>query len=1290
MIKIFKKLLKSMIAFLMTLSLFGGFITHVYAASTLTMDLPYGLFDDPYNKWGIGLTQPNSGGYYSDVFARLYVDGRKVYCMQPLIVASDGSSDYNITDLETFTGTAETSRLIKWISALGYGYNGDTSDEMDFATQIRIWQQLNPGLIDPATIHSDIQAKINEINSRLSVMQTTVSFSGQTVTLKDYGKENGVTLTDTTGTFESYSPERISGIHAEKNGNSITVWAEKSDSLSDIRIVYAAFGKTEPGTVIAYYSPSSQGVAYLSGADPHRVMLNAEFMVDMMIHKVDSDTNGLTQGDASVVGAEFTLTDTTDNTEKGTFTIDADGNSNTISGLVPNHSYSITETTAGTGYKVKAESVVLSSSQFEDAVSNGSTEFTVTNDVITGSFNIHKIIANAHSSDFTEGEAGAEFTAILTSFVEKCGNFEGALSRLSELTDKEYSIMVTDSNGDASSGELAYGAYTVKQTAAANENTQLLEKEFSFEVSSENQEVKTFNISNIGQEYYVRMVKYDQDSGKLVTFNSAGFKIKKLEDASGNPVDEYVSLKVGSKKYDVFKTASENGASESLPAGTFYAEGEEEGNAVTPLPLPAGKYQVEEVDVPKGFLQLSGPIPFTITLSQVTEEDPDGGKLITVAAYNSKPYGKLQLTKSVEEYEADTSFINRNDLSEIQFTLYAKEDILDMADGTVMYEAGSVYGEYNLSEDGKLSVSDIPMGSYYLKETSIPDGYLPDENEYPVIFEQTDTTTVEYEVSLTITNKTTKVEISKTDVTGEEELQGAELTVTDSAGEVVDSWISGDHPHAIEGLKIGEEYTLTEVIAVDGYVKATPITFTVNEDGTVTHVHMIDKIVFFTKEDGGGEEVPGALIQVINENGDVVDEWISTEEAHKIIGLEVGKTYTMHEEQAPNGYYYAADAEFTVTDDGVDQFEKMIDYPIIYQILKVDDQTGEPVEGVELTLIDLTAGEEVEGSPWITTTDPIILDKVLIAEHNYELIESEWVAGVHKSTSIQFRVSKTGSSETITITMVDLVNDISFLKVNPDGKPLAGAVLQILATGIDEDGNAIPLVDENGDEVVITTFTTTDEYTGVSVDDAGNNISELLKGDVLKNEESEGQDGPGIADPVYILREVSAPFGYELAEDILFTVTGTLDHPQMIQMIDDRKEFYVSVLKVDAADESKLLKGAEITMFNSDGSVALDVNGKECRGVTDGKGNIVFEVFYREEGYYVQETAAPTGYRINKNHYDVVLSADYDFAEDNPVKIVVNDEAVPATGVAAPLAAVLIGCGSLAAAIILMKKRRAV
>ena len=1161
------KVFKIAVAFLMVFHMFGGFITPVHAESTVTMETPYGLPEDPYSKWAIGLTQPNNVGYTTDVYARLYIDGRKVYCMQPLMMAYSGSGDYSVVDLETFTGTAETSRLVKWISALGYGYNGDTSDEMDFATQIRIWQQLNPGLIDSSTIHADIQAKINEINSRLSVMQTTVSFSGQTVTLKDYGKENGVTLNDTSGTFTNYSAERIEGIHAEKNGNSITVWAEKSDSLSNIRIVYAAFGRTEPGTVIAYYSPTSQGVAYLSGADPHRAMLNAEFTVEMKIHKVDADTNGLTQGDATLEGTTFTLADTTTGEEKGTFTIAADGTSNTISGLAPNHSYSIHETAAGTGYKVRSEDVTLSVEEVQSLIDEGIVAFDVTNNVIVGKFSIKKIVADSHASGFVTPEEGAEFTAVLKSYVDEVGDFDTAVENVkagsSGLTEKEYAIVTTDDNGEATSGDLAYGTYMIKQTGGDKELA-MMHSDFEFTVSEEEQPVKNYTISNISKEYYLRILKKDKASGKSVVLTSASFKIK---DSEGN----YVTQKVGSVTYDTFATTSQDSA--EFPAGTFYVATEEEGTTTTPLTLMPGTYTLEEVEVPEGYVFPEEDLVFTLASENVTEiTDPeDDFQTVELTCENEQPTGTLQLEKSVEEYDADTSLIERDDLSSIEFTLYAREDIVDPADGEVICAAGAEYGVYNLTENGSLEVTEIPMGKYFLKETFAPVGYVLDETEYDVVFEQADDYQKVYTVALNIENSVTKYE--------------------------------------------------------------------------------------FYKKDVGGEEVVGAVITIIDEDGNVVDTWTSTDEPHKIEGLEVGKKYTFLEEQAPNGYYYTIETEFTVVNEKEIQSIEIIDKKIQYQIVKVDDKDGSYVPGVTLKLTDKTTGDEV--GTWTTGSEPIEVGELLIADHDYELEESEYVAGVYKATAIRFHVDKynPSSDEIIKITMVDITTSIAVFKTDDTGKPLAGADMQLFEAIKNEDG----------------TYTIKDEvapiYEWVSKTEP-EDISKYVKGDEH-----------------YVVRESGAPFGFNVSKDIGFTVTGTQEVHQVIMVTDQRKDFYVAVTKVDAADQSKKLKGAEITMFNADGTIAKDVNGKDCVGVTDGEGNIVFHVIYSEAGYYVQETAAPQGYRINKSHHDVVLAETYDFAVNNPIKIVVNDEAAPSTGASAPFIAGGVGILTLLAAILLNKNR---
>lgn len=95
---------------------------------------------------------------------------------------------------------------------------------------------------------------------------------------------------------------------------------------------------------------------------------------------------------------------------------------------------------------------------------------------------------------------------------------------------------------------------------------------------------------------------------------------------------------------------------------------------------------------------------------------------------------------------------------------------------------------------------------------------------------------------------TTKVRISKQDITTGEELPGAKLQVIDKNGDVIEEWTSTKEPHYLEAvLKAGETYTLHEVIAPDGYAIANDVEFTVNADDTVTEVVMYDDAVPVTK-----------------------------------------------------------------------------------------------------------------------------------------------------------------------------------------------------------------------------------------------------------------------------------------------------------------------------------------------------------------------------------------------------------------------------------------------------------
>ena len=84
--------------------------------------------------------------------------------------------------------------------------------------------------------------------------------------------------------------------------------------------------------------------------------------------------------------------------------------------------------------------------------------------VITGDFDLEKIITNAQHSEIVEKEQGAEFIVVLKKYVDKYGSVEEAYKHKDEFTTKEYGKLVTNDEGYAKSNQLAFGKYVVKQT----------------------------------------------------------------------------------------------------------------------------------------------------------------------------------------------------------------------------------------------------------------------------------------------------------------------------------------------------------------------------------------------------------------------------------------------------------------------------------------------------------------------------------------------------------------------------------------------------------------------------------------------------------------------------------------------------------------------------------------------------------------------------------------------------------------------------------------------------------
>lgn len=308
-----------------------------------------------------------------------------------------------------------------------------------------------------------------------------------------------------------------------------------------------------------------------------------------------------------------------------------------------------------------------------------------------------------------------------------------------------------------------------------------------------------------------------------------------------------------------------------------------------------GNYIVCEIEAPAGYIFSDEKYPVSIS---------ENGDVVEIIAEN-KPI-------TVEISKRD---VYGNELKGAKMQLVDSE--------------GNVVDEWT-SEGANHVVSGLPAGAYTLKEIAAPEGYvIATEIGFTVdiygnvIVENVESTaTCENGNPLIVmVDDTTKVMISKQDITNGKELLGATLQIIDKYGNVVDEWISADMPYFIEAdLIAGGTYILHEVAAPDGYVIASDVEFIVSENGMVDIVIMQDdttKVKISKKDITTGEELPGATLQIIDENGNIVEEWVSASEPHFIEGkLIAGKEYTLKETMAPVGYEIANEIKFTVNADG--------------------------------------------------------------------------------------------------------------------------------------------------------------------------------------------------------------------------------------------------------------------------------------------------------------------------------------------------------------------------------------
>lgn len=239
-----------------------------------------------------------------------------------------------------------------------------------------------------------------------------------------------------------------------------------------------------------------------------------------------------------------------------------------------------------------------------------------------------------------------------------------------------------------------------------------------------------------------------------------------------------------------------------------------------------------------------------------------------------------------------------------------------------------------LDEKGSVQVNGLFHDiTYMLTETRPADGFVTadsisfqlvqgENNQTLVAIVNGENMTLQTDNIVRMIDDTTKVEISKTEIAGSEEIPGCELEITEKDTDtVIESWTSTEEKHIIEQkLAVGKTYILTEKRPADGYVTADSIEFAIEDSGEVQSVQMKDdttKIRIIKLAGDTGQGLRGAKFEVYDGNDKKVMSFTSKEEGYDIIGkLKVGETYTFKEIEAPKGYQLAEPVKYTVKDSG--------------------------------------------------------------------------------------------------------------------------------------------------------------------------------------------------------------------------------------------------------------------------------------------------------------------------------------------------------------------------------------
>lgn len=593
--------------------------------------------------------------------------------------------------------------------------------------------------------------------------------------------------------------------------------------------------------------------------------------------------------------------------------------------------------------------------------------------------------------------------------------------------------MTSDNDGLAACTlDLPLGQYYVKELKAPAGFVSS-DEVLNLDASYQGQDVKTVKLKTVkkNQPTTVEITKSDVTTGVELD----GAKLTVL-DKEGNVVDQWISVK---DQPHVIKRLT---------------VGEE--------------YTLREEMAPYGYLKATD-VKFTledtaeIQKVEMKDEVPTG---LLIINKNGEFLDKVTLLDHVKGTVEHLFEYVTGSLTDVTFDVFAAEDI-KAADGVSedYFKADEKVGTITTDSNGIAQMGDLPAGKYYVKEVKTAHGYVLDgEPRYvDLSYRDQNTPVITYDEKWQNARQKVKVTVLKKEKDTERVLAGGVFglytseDIKNAKGEVLlekDSLIEQrvtDEKGQITftaDLPVDGKYYVKEIFAPDGFVTTEEVqefTFEyAGEDQTeVSYDFTFENqptTVELTKTDlTTGKELPGAHLKVTDSDGNIVDEWTSTEESHVIKELVVGKEYTMTETKPADGYVTAESITFTVENTAEVQKHDMKDDVTKVEISKTDITGETEIPGAKLTILD--KDDQVVES-WTSTEEAHYIEKLPIGK--YTLREEQAPKGCLLTGDVTFEVKDTGEIQKVAMKDDTAKGKVILNKTDKSsGEPLKGVEFEL-------------------------------------------------------------------------------------------------------------------------------------------------------------------------------------------------------------------------------------------------------